>query len=168
MVGALQGMVDGCREFGGGYVAPTPNIKSGSKKELPINFALIEEITDFTDVTRIAGILSGSLDVLNVGDSGIVLFAVDISAVSLDLEFEKHVLSLFSLGNASASLGLKGVPYAEAVISLWSPSVTLLRSKGKNITFTLHVGALGYGYSFGPTETSFTFAKGFGFSVSTS
>ena len=97
-------------------------------------------------------------------DSGFNLLSFDVSAVSLDLENEKRTLSLFDLGNASASIGLNGLPYASVLVSLWSPSVTFPLFK-KQVTITVHMGAVGIGYEYSSSEFNATFANGIGASI---
>ena len=142
----------------------TPPSGSSKKTELPIEFSVVEETTLVKGGTKTASILSGEFDMYSFNEGGLDLFSFDVTAVSLDLANEKRTLSLFNLGNASASIGLHGLPYASVLVSLWSPSVTFPLFK-KEVTITLHVGAAGIGYEYSSSEFSATFASGIGASI---
>lgn len=135
------------------------------KIRLPIEFSLVEGTATVKGGIKTASILSGEFDMYSFDDGGINLLSFDVSAVSLDLENEKRTLSLFNLGNASASLGINGLPYASVMVSLWSPSASF-NAFGKTIELSLHIGALGYGLKLGGTTKQIDFAPaGFGFSL---
>ena len=142
----------------------TPPSGSGKKIELPIEFSAVEETTSVKGGTKTASILSGEFDMYSFNEGGLDLLSFDISAISLDLENEKRTLSLFNLGNASASMGLGVLPYASVLVSLWSPSITFPLFK-KQVTIELHVGAAGIGYECSSSEFKATFAKGVGLSI---
>ena len=155
----------------GGFPSPstvsnaTPPSGSGNEVALPVEFSVVEGSTIVNGGTKMASILSGEFDMYSFNKGGLDLFSFDISAVSLDLENEKRTLSLFDLGNASASAGIGVFPYASVLVSLWSLSVTF-NAFSKTIEFSLHIGALGGGAKFGGTTTQIDYAPaGFGFSL---
>lgn len=142
----------------------TPSGGSGKRKTLPIEFALVEETAMVKGGRKTASILSGEFDMYSLDDGGFNLLSFEASVVSLDLENEKRRLSLFNLGNVSASAGIGILPYASVLVSEWSPSVTFPLFK-KQVTIELHVGAVGIGYKFTATEFKATFANGIGMSI---
>ena len=142
----------------------TPPSGSGKKRALPIEFSAVEETTRVKGGIKTASILSGEFDMYSFNEDGLDLFSFDATAVSLDLENEKRTLSLFNLGNVSASVGIGILPYASVLISEWSPSVTF-PLLNKQVTIELHVGAVGVGYKYTATEFKATFAKGVGMSI---
>jgi len=75
-----------------------------------------------------------------IDDSGFNLFFFNLTGVSLDLQKGNIELSLFDLGNISASPGIKGLPYLTAMISLWSLSVTFPAGNNQ-VTVAIHVSA---------------------------
>ena len=68
-----------------------------------------------------------------------------MNAISLDLVNAPRTLSLFNLGNVSANAGFNILPYASALVSLWSPSVSYCVGD-TDFTFSIHVGAIGYDF----------------------
>ena len=142
----------------------TPPSGSGNKVALPVEFSVVEGTAIVNGGTKTASILSGEFDMYSLDDGGFNLLSFEASVVSLDLENEKRRLSLFNLGNVSASAGIGILPYASVLVSEWSPSVTFPLFK-KQVTIELHVGAVGIGYKFTATEFKATFANGIGMSI---
>ena len=132
-----------------------------------VNFSVIEESEKVTGGLKTASLLSGAVDLFSIGSDGFTLLAFDMSVINLDLSNGPWTLSLFNLGNVSAGAGIGMVPYAEVIVSVWSPSVSYQKGK-QTVTLTLHVGAIGAGYQVNNEDFSWSFAKGMGVSFSVS
>lgn len=141
------------------------NLSEGIEK-IRDNFAVIEASEEVSAGTKVAKFLAGSIDAFSLSNDGITILDASLTMISLDIITEHTELSLFDLGNAGASFGVKSlIPYASAMVSLWSPSISF-DLFGASISLAAHVGAIGFGISLVPGDLEFGFANGFGFSVS--
>lgn len=132
-----------------------------------ISFSVIEEVHEISGGTKTASMLSGSVDLFSIGSDGFTLLAFDMSVIKLDLTRGPWTFSFFNIGNVSASAGIGMVPYAEVMLSEWSPSISYQRGN-QTVTLTLHLGAIGVGYHANNEGVGGTFANGIGVSFSIS
>ena len=132
-----------------------------------VSFSAIKESDEVSGGTKTASLLSGTVDLFGVGTDGFTLLSFDMSAVKLDLSNRARTLSLFNLGNVSASAGVGIVPYAEAVVSVWSPSISFPLGT-MTCTLTGHFGSLGVGFHVNDKGFGGTFSAGVGGSISVS
>ena len=128
-------------------------------------FALVEEITQVSAGEKTAGFMNLEFDAFNFSSKSITVLSADFSVVSLDLNTPHVNYSLFDLGNASLAAGFNGpIPSAEAMVSVWSPSVTFAY-KSVEITSAIHMGAIGFVIDIGPDGAKLGLAAAIGFTI---
>ena len=130
------------------------------------DFALIQEKSEVSGGTKVATIMGGKFDWFSTDNLAFNLLSFELTVISLDLEYNPLILSLFNLGNISLSAGIKSlVPYGSVMASLWSPTITSTVGK-YDVTLALHFGAVGYDLVPFQEEGKIGFANGIGFTLS--
>ena len=143
---AMNGIVDA--GGGGGQVGPPGwnpgvNIPHFETDTTGKDFSTLYYSDEFAGGTKTIAFLSGSVDMFSFGSDGCTFFGFSTTLYSLDYEIGNMLLSLAEIGNVS--LSASGTPHsikAEALISVWSPSVSF-EIGSITLTFGAHIGAYG-------------------------